>query len=56
MVIEVNKVKLLGRVIKNRNSRDADNARFNQTSSAPKLNWFGRNIVKPIVDLVNGTP
>ena len=36
--------------------QDADNARFNQTSSAPKLNWFGRNIVKPIVDLVNGTP
>ena len=35
--------------------QDADNARFNQTS-APKLNWFGRNIVKPIVDLVNGTP
>ena len=35
--------------------QDADNARFNQTSSAPKLNWFGRNIVKPIVDLVNGT-
>ena len=36
--------------------QDADNARFNQTPSAPKLNWFGRNIVKPIVDLVNGTP
>lgn len=36
--------------------QDADNARFYQTSSAPKLNWFGRNIVKPIVDLVNGTP
>ena len=36
--------------------QDADNARFNQTSSAPKLNWFGKNIVKPIVDLVNGTP
>lgn len=36
--------------------QDADNAQFNQTSSAPKLNWFGRNIVKPIVDLVNGTP
>ena len=36
--------------------QDADNARFNQTSSAPKLNWFGRNIVKPIVDLVNRTP
>ena len=36
--------------------QDADNARFNQAPSAPKLNWFGRNIVKPIVDLVNGTP
>ncbi len=36
--------------------QDADNARFNQTPSTPKLNQFGRNIVKPIVDLVNGTP
>lgn len=35
---------------------NADNARFNQTSSAPQLNWFGKNIVKPIVDLINGTP
>lgn len=35
--------------------QDADNARFNHPA-APKLNWFGRNIVKPIVDLVSGTP
>ena len=41
---------------KQKKLQDADNARFYQTSSAPKLNWFGRNIVKPIVDLVNGTP
>lgn len=26
------------------------------TPSAPELTWFGKNIVKPIVDLVNGTP
>lgn len=41
---------------KQKKLQDADNARFNQTPSTPKLNWFGRNIVKPIVDLVNGTP
>lgn len=41
---------------KQKKLQDADNARFYQTPSAPKLNWFGRNIVKPIVDLVNGTP
>lgn len=41
---------------KQKKLQDADNARFNRTPSTPKLNWFGRNIVKPIVDLVNGTP
>lgn len=41
---------------KQKKLQDADNARFYQTPSTPKLNWFGRNIVKPIVDLVNGTP
>lgn len=42
--------------LKQQRLQDADNAGFNAPSKAPQLNWFGRNVIKPIVDLVVGTP